>query len=135
DSLGVAIDLRTLRASALGERLGHGSGGDVSVLGMVEAAENPLSLLDERPQAANLLRVQDVRLDPLGSGGARVPTILVEPLGIGCDPKRAAVMPAHRLSRLGLEALIDRNTLEHNAREAEPMGVERYETRGVPGRA
>src|SRR5260370_26298109 len=77
DDLGVAVDLGAAIARALSERLGHVGGSDMAVLPMVEPAKDAPAMLDERPQLPDLVRRQDLGVDPLRRRRSDVPPILV----------------------------------------------------------
>ena len=98
ERLGVPVNAGTFITRPLRERLRHIGGRDVPILRMVEAAENAIAVFDQRPQAANFLRVEDVRLHPLGRGGAGVPAIFIETIRIGGKAQRAAVVKADGLA-------------------------------------
>ena len=108
---GVLVDLCAARAGAFAQRHREIGGRNVSVVGMVEGADDGrravlTAQLHQGPEFLDLFWADDLERDADGVGGAAVFQVLVHALAVGREAQVAGHMEAHILARLSRQALV-----------------------------
>jgi hypothetical protein len=124
-------DAHAERSGPAGERL-RDVGGARGAVGRQEGRTHEVRSLHWRPERSGLGGVEEVHLQPEALCGRRLASQLLHALGSAGEAEPAALLPAGRLARFGLERLVEGHRAAEQAGDArrapeltdEPGGVE-----------